>query len=212
MCFTHLDSLSEFEYLHLSVTDNFDKLEFESIVHLTSDLGESAHEKEMLMIAKRMHSFGHAIGLVAGFSTPALADATEDFCKTRTLTVFVGSSAGGVFDLYGRRFTKFLRNHLPRAPNVIVQNMSGAASLTAANDMSNVAAKDGNVRSLARAPVMELLEGTSSSAFNPQKLEWIGDGAAEPTVCGISQQLPCGQHCECAENSGDPGRSWTRFR
>jgi hypothetical protein len=52
---------------------------------------------------------------------------------------------------------------------VIVQNMSGAASLTAANDMSNVAAKDGNVRSLAHAPVMELPQGTSSSAFNPQK-------------------------------------------
>ena len=137
------------------------------------------------MIAKRMHLLAYAVGLVASLSTPAWADPTEDFYKTKTVTLVVGYSAGGGFDLYARSFTKFFRNHLPGAPNVIVQNMPGAGSLTATNYISNVAAKDGTVISLARAPVMELLAGTSSSAFDPLKLTWIGNGAAELTVCGI---------------------------
>lgn len=137
------------------------------------------------MIAKRMNLLAHLFGLVAGLATPAWADPTEDFYKTKTVTLVVGYSAGGGFDLYARSFTKFFRNHLPGTPNVIVQNMPGAGSLTATNYMSNVAAKDGTVISLARAPVMELLAGTSSSAFDPLKLTWIGNGAAELTVCGI---------------------------
>ena len=63
--------------------------------------------------------------------------------------------------------------------------MSGAGSLTATNYMAKFAAKDDSVIALARAPVMELLAGTSSSAFDPLKLTWIGNGAAELTMCGI---------------------------
>ena len=137
------------------------------------------------MIAKRMHQLACALGLVATMAGPVLADATEEFYKTKTVTLVVGYSAGGGFDLYARSLTKFLRNHLPGNPNVIVQNMPGAGSLTATNYMSNVAAKDGSVIALARTPVMELLAGTSSSAFDPLKLTWIGNGAAELTVCGI---------------------------
>ena len=83
------------------------------------------------MIARRMRLLAYASGLFAGLATPAWADATEDFFKTKAVTLVVGYSAGGGFDIYARSFTKFLRNHLPGAPNVIVQNMPGAGSLTA---------------------------------------------------------------------------------
>ncbi len=137
------------------------------------------------MIVQRVQRLACAFGFVAAFAGPACADAADDFFKNKTVTLMVGYSAGGGFDLYARSFTKFFRNHLPGNPNVIVQNMPGAGSLTATNYISNVAAKDGSVIAIARAPVMELLAGTSSSAFDPLKLTWIGNGAAELTVCGI---------------------------
>ncbi len=137
------------------------------------------------MVAQRVHRLACALGFVAALAEPACADATDEFFKNRTVTFVVGYSAGGGFDLYARSFTKFFRNHLPGNPNVIVQNMPGAGSLTATNYISNVATKDGSVLAIARAPVMELLAGTSSSAFDPLKLTWIGNGAAELTVCGI---------------------------
>ena len=118
------------------------------------------------------------------FST-AWAESPEEFYKGRTVTLLVGYSAGGGFDLYARGFARFYRNHLPGNPNVVVQNMPGAGSLTATNFISNIAPKDGTILALARAPVMELLAGTPSSAFDPQKLSWIGNGATELTVCGI---------------------------
>jgi tripartite-type tricarboxylate transporter receptor subunit TctC len=125
-----------------------------------------------------------AASALAVFSTPLHAQAPDDFYKGRNVTLVVGYSAGGGFDLYARGFAKHVRNHIPGATGVVVQNMPGAGSLTATNYIANVAPKDGSVFALARAPVMELL-GTPSSAFDPLKLTWIGNGATDLTVCGV---------------------------
>ncbi|MDO9442258.1 MAG: tripartite tricarboxylate transporter substrate-binding protein [Beijerinckiaceae bacterium] len=123
--------------------------------------------------------------MTALMATPAKADAVEDFYKGRTLTLVVGYSAGGGFDLYARSFAKHLRNHVPGNPTVVVQNMPGAGSLTATNYIYNVSPKDGSVFALARAPVMELLAGTSRSAFETGKFTWIGNGATELSTCAL---------------------------
>ena len=125
------------------------------------------------------------IGVIVALSSPLRAEPPDDFYKGKNVTLVVGYSAGGGFDLYARGFAKFVRNHIPGASGVVVQNMPGAGSLTATNYIANVAPKDGSVFALARAPVMELLAGTPSSAFDPLKLTWIGNGATDLTVCGI---------------------------
>src|SRR3954454_21229032 len=118
-------------------------------------------------------------------ASPSRAETADEFYKGKNVTLVVGYSAGGGFDLYARGFAKFVRNHIPGASGVVVQNMPGAGSLTATNYIANVAPKDGTVFALARAPVMELLAGTPSSAFDPLKLTWIGNGATDLTVCGV---------------------------
>ncbi|MDB5643903.1 MAG: family tricarboxylate transporter, receptor protein [Hyphomicrobiales bacterium] len=123
--------------------------------------------------------------MMAGAPPPLRAETGDDFYKGKTVTLVVGYSAGGGFDVYARGFAKFVRNHIPGASGVVVQNMPGAGSLTATNYIANVAPKDGTVFALARAPVMELLAGTPSSAFDPLKLTWIGNGATDLTVCGV---------------------------
>ena len=115
----------------------------------------------------------------------AWADPVEDFYRSHPVTLIVGYSAGGGFDLYGRAVAKHLRRHIPGSPNVIVQNMPGAGSLTTTNYVYNVAPRDGTVVALARAPVMELLAGTSRSAFDPMKITWVGNGATDLSMCAV---------------------------
>jgi tripartite-type tricarboxylate transporter receptor subunit TctC len=139
----------------------------------------------MNKVASHKLLLGLSLALCALAAPSLRAETPDDYYKGRNVTLVVGYSAGGGFDLYARGFAKFVRNHIPGASGVVVQNMPGAGSLTATNYIANVAPKDGTVFALARAPVMELLAGTPSSAFDPLKLTWIGNGATDLTVCGV---------------------------
>ena len=70
------------------------------------------------------------------------AQPVEHFAR-KTITVIIGYTAGGSYDLYGRMIARHLGRHIPGAPTVIAQNMPGAGSLKAANYLYEVAPKDG---------------------------------------------------------------------
>src|SRR5258708_5134866 len=97
---------------------------------------------------------------------PAHADPIEDFYKIHPVTMVLGYGAGGGFDLYARNVAKYIGKYIPGHPSVIVENMPGAGSLVAANYIYNIASKDGTIIALTRAPVMDPLTGTSSTAFD----------------------------------------------
>src|SRR5262245_29956627 len=75
---------------------------------------------------------------------PALAqDSVASFYKGRQITIVVGSSAGGGYDIYARLLARHLPKRMPGNPSVLVSNMPGAGSNTAAAHLFNVAARDG---------------------------------------------------------------------
>jgi tripartite-type tricarboxylate transporter receptor subunit TctC len=125
------------------------------------------------------------IMLAGGFTGTARAQTVEEFYHSHPLTIVLGYSAGGGFDLYVRDLARFLGNHIAGNPTIVVQNMPGAGSLTAANYIYNRAPHDGSVVGMSRAPVMEPLTGTSSTAFDATKFTWIGNGMNELTVCAM---------------------------
>ena len=53
--------------------------------------------------------------------------AQEPYYKGKRLTVLINFAAGGPTDLEGRLFAKYIARHIDGQPNVIVQNMDGAA-------------------------------------------------------------------------------------
>ena len=57
--------------------------------------------------------------------------AEDEFFKGKTVTLVVGYSAGGGYDQYARALARHLGGRIPGNPAVLVQNMPGAASLTA---------------------------------------------------------------------------------
>ena len=71
--------------------------------------------------------------------------AEDEFYKGKTVTLVVGYSAGGGYDQYARALARHLGSHIPGNPSVLVQNMPGAASLTAVRYLDANAPKDGTV-------------------------------------------------------------------
>ena len=69
--------------------------------------------------------------------------AQEPFYKGKTMRVIVGYAAGGGYDLYSRTIARHIGKHIPGHPTIIVENMTGAGSLIAANHVYKMAKPDG---------------------------------------------------------------------
>src|SRR5262247_2020572 len=61
------------------------------------------------------------------------AAAQSPFFEDKTIRLVLGFSPGGISDLWGRAISRGMSQHIPGKPNIILQNMPGAGSLTAAN-------------------------------------------------------------------------------
>ena len=69
--------------------------------------------------------------------------AVAEFYGKRTVTIAVGFSPGGNYDLYARLVARHIGQHIPGKPIVVVQNLPGAGSRRLANVLSNVGPHDG---------------------------------------------------------------------
>src|SRR5262245_42818868 len=74
--------------------------------------------------------------------TCAMPAGAQEFAG-KTVTIYIGNTAGGTYDLMGRLVARHLGRHLPGHPTVIAENMPGAGTLRAANFIANVAPKNG---------------------------------------------------------------------
>src|SRR4051812_43969415 len=73
------------------------------------------------------------------------AQGSDGFYRGKTITIVVGYSPGGGYDQYARLVARHMGRHIAGAPNIIVQNMPGAASLTSVRHLDANAARDGTV-------------------------------------------------------------------
>ncbi|MGH7873743.1 MAG: Bug family tripartite tricarboxylate transporter substrate binding protein, partial [Candidatus Binatia bacterium] len=84
--------------------------------------------------------------LLAGLGllwTATGAFAQEPFYKGKSVRIIVGGSAGGGYDTYTRTIARHLGKHVSGNPTFVVENMTGAGSLIAANHVYKVAKPDG---------------------------------------------------------------------
>ncbi len=110
------------------------------------------------------------------------ADEVSDFYHGKTVTIVVGYSTGGGYDLQARVLAKYWPKYIPGNPVVIVQNMPGAASVVAANSVNNTAPRDGTVVGMySDANVIAPLMKVKGIQFDPRQFGWIGSLAARPT-------------------------------
>lgn len=113
--------------------------------------------------------------LFAALSAGAASAQSDDTLKNRTVTMFIGSGAGGGIDLYGRVVARHIGRHLPGQPAVVAQNMPAAGSIAAANHLFNIAPKDGSaIGILSQGLILDEILGTPGLRFEVAKFNWVG--------------------------------------
>jgi tripartite-type tricarboxylate transporter receptor subunit TctC len=122
-----------------------------------------------------------AVAALLPFTAASAQDAVS--FKGKTMRVIVGASAGGGFDIYSRTIAAHLARHLPGNPVIVVQNMAGAGSLSAANYIANVAPKDGTViGAINPIIVTNALVYPDRFKFDARRVKWIGSALKETHV------------------------------
>jgi tripartite-type tricarboxylate transporter receptor subunit TctC len=117
-------------------------------------------------------------------TSTAQAQSPAEFYAGKTVDLYIGYSIGGGYDVYGRMLAKHLGKHIPGNPTVMPKNMDGAASLTLANWLYEVAPKDGTVLgTIARGAVFDPLFGRKGAKFDGVKFTWIGSANDEVSLC-----------------------------
>lgn len=128
------------------------------------------------------------ISLLLGFLVTASAFAQEPFYKGKTMRIIVGFSAGGGFDVYSRAISRHLGRHLPGSPNVVVENMTGAGSLIAANHMYRVAKPDGvTIGNINGGLFLQQVMGAPGIEFDGVKFEHLGVPVKDKSVCVMTK-------------------------
>lgn len=103
------------------------------------------------------------------------AQAQAPFYQGKTISIVVGTKAGDVYDLYPRLLAEYMPKYIPGSPNIIIQNVPGAASLIAANQIYNVAKPDGlTLGAIYPALYFEQLIKRPEVKFDWNKFGWIG--------------------------------------
>jgi tripartite-type tricarboxylate transporter receptor subunit TctC len=108
----------------------------------------------------------------------------DDFYKGKTVTIIVGFSSGGGFDVNARLLARFLGKYIPGRPDVVVSNMPGAASFTSVQYMDTRAPKDGTVIDTFNFGLI------GDSKLAPERVKadfrnytWLGSISQDVTVC-----------------------------
>ena len=110
------------------------------------------------------------------------ADAPAELFRGKVVTVVIGYSPGGGYDLYARLFARHFGKHLPGRPTVVPQNMDGAGSMKAANYLYAVAPKDGTyIGTFSRSNALAPLFG--QARFDSRRFSWIGSITHDVSVC-----------------------------
>jgi len=114
--------------------------------------------------------------------------AAPSFYEGKALRIIVGLAPGGGFDTYARLLARHLGRHIPGNPSIVVENMTGAGGLIAANHLYRVAKPDG--LSLAHFPgtlVLGQVLGQPGIEFDARKFEFIGAAVREEVVCSMTR-------------------------
>jgi tripartite-type tricarboxylate transporter receptor subunit TctC len=126
-----------------------------------------------------------ACALIAlGLPRPAGAAGVEDFYKGKNISLIIGYSVGGGYDLYGRLLARHMGKYIPGRPTIVPQNLTGAGSLRAASFLYSAAPKDGTVfgtfgRTIATTPLL----APASAQFDATKFTWLGSITNEVSMC-----------------------------
>jgi tripartite-type tricarboxylate transporter receptor subunit TctC len=139
-----------------------------------------------------MNRFVFALSVLSVLFIPRLTlHAQAPFYQGKTIQIIVGSKAGDVYDLYPRLMAEFMGKYIPGNPNIIIQNVAGAAGLIATNQVYNLAKPDGlTLGAIYPALYFEQLAKRSEAKFEWNKFNWIGSTVSSTSLMYMRADTP----------------------
>lgn len=126
--------------------------------------------------------------LLAVLAGTMSAHAESRFFEGKTIRIIVGFSAGGGYDTYSRAIARHMSRHIPGNPVIIVENMPGAASLIAANQVYRGAKADGlTIVNFHGNQVVGQLLGREGIEFDVRKFLFVGVPMRDSAVCALTK-------------------------
>ena len=122
-------------------------------------------------------------------TVPALAQ--TPFFQGKTIRFVVGYQSGDSHDLWARAYARHMGKHIPGNPTFVVQNMTGAGSMIAANHIYNIAKPDGlTMGTFAPGLYLAQLTGSKEVKFDWAKFSWIGSPEQDGNVLFMRADAP----------------------
>jgi tripartite-type tricarboxylate transporter receptor subunit TctC len=167
----------------LPAAQDVNKQIYEKTVEIQQSARQDAPKLSGRMQMSQMRSFFvGSLAATALLATPAAHAA--DFYQGKTVNVIVGFTPGGGYDAYARILAQFIGNHIPGKPNVIVQNMPGAGSLTAVRSLDATQPKDGTAMVIFNPGIVtQSIVQPEAVDLDFRKITWIGVTTPDFRVC-----------------------------
>jgi len=127
--------------------------------------------------------------LLALLPLTAYAQTPAEFYKGKQISLYIGFSPGGTYDLYGRQIARHIGKHIPGNPTLVPKNMEGAGSIRLTNFMYAQAPKDGTaIATMGRGGAFGPLFGLKGAQFDAEKFLWLGSANDEVSLCASWHQ------------------------
>ena len=132
--------------------------------------------------------------------------AAEAIFKGKTIRLLIGYSAGGGYDTYGRAIARHFGKHIPGNPEIVVDQMTGAGSLIAANYLFNQAKPDGLTMGLWNSGHLfqEALQGNPGILFSGERFGYLGSPSNGNPVCAIMGHTGLKTLADVQGHTGEP--------
>jgi tripartite-type tricarboxylate transporter receptor subunit TctC len=114
--------------------------------------------------------------------------AQANFYEGKTIRIIVGFSPGGGYDALARMLSRHMPKHIPGQPAILVENMTGAGSLLAANHIYKVAKPDGlTMGHFSGGFAFNQVMGQPGIELDTQKFVYVGAVARDESAIALSK-------------------------
>jgi tripartite-type tricarboxylate transporter receptor subunit TctC len=116
-----------------------------------------------------------AAGLGSISFLPGHALSQAPYYQGKIITIIRGGEPGGSGDMQARAMIPFLKRNIPGEPNIVIENMPGAAGMKAVNYIYSSAKPDGLTIASAGTPIITgPILGTPGAKYDLDKLIFLG--------------------------------------
>jgi len=129
--------------------------------------------------------------LAVFLQSAAIAQSVADFYAGRTVTILVGSGAGGATDISARMIGQYLGEFIPGDPTVVVVNMPGGGSVTMSNYVYRSAPRDGTTLGYSLPGILtaQLLE-PRRARYDGREFNWVGSVLKYTGIISVMSSAP----------------------